>query len=164
MTTNCPQDSGSECRVIRPGFAVDWPQTVRVFLGMAGVTLGIGVAFTVMGYWPILPFAGVEVTALGAALYASARRSLDVQVLRLDADWLRIEKGRRRPEHCWRFQRAWCEVVADSTPGRELRVFIRSRGEAVEVGEFLDSEARAGLAEELRDWIGPMGSAGSAHG
>lgn len=159
MAMDDPQETGLESRVIRPAFAVDWPQTVQVFGGMATVTLGIGIAFTAMGYWPILPFAGLEVTALGAALYASARRSLDVQVLSLDGDWLHIEKGRRRPERCWRFQRAWCEVVADRAAGRELRVFIRSRGESVEIGEFLDPEARAGLARELSDWIGPMGSA-----
>lgn len=159
MVTECPGTTDTDCRVIRPDFAVDWPQTVRVFLGMAAATLGIASAFAAMGYWPILPFAGLEITALGVALYSSARRSLDVQVLRMEADQLLIEKGRRRPEQSWQFQRAWCEVVAQATVSRELRVVIRSRGETVEIGEFLDAEARGRLAEELKAWIGPMGSA-----
>ena len=162
MATLDAQEDNSDYRVIRPEFAVDWPQTVRIFAGMATVTLGLGVAFAVMGYWPILPFAGLEVTALGAALYSSARRSLDTQVLRLNGDWLCVEKGRRAPEHCWRFPRAWCEVVAERSVSRGPRVLIRSSGESVEVGEFLGSEARAGLARELRAWIGPMGSAAPA--
>jgi uncharacterized membrane protein len=159
MATTGAVEGGDDCRVIRPDFAVDWPQTVRIFIGMATVTLGIALGFAVMGYWPILPFAGLEVAALGVALYASARRSLDTQVLRLNADWLLIEKGRRRPEQRWQFQRAWAEVVLEPSAGSGVRVVIRSRGEAVEVGEFLAPEARRGLARELRSWIGPMGSA-----
>ncbi len=159
MAVTEASQQGDDCRVIRPDFAVDWPQTVRIFVGMATVTLSVAAGFAAMGYWPILPFAGLEVMALGAALYASARRSLDTQVLRLSADWLLIEKGRRRPEQRWQFQRAWAEVVVEPTSGSGVRVVIRSRGEAVEVGEFLAPEARWGLARELRSWIGPMGSA-----
>jgi uncharacterized membrane protein len=41
---------------------------------LAVVTLSIGVGFAMMGAWLILPFAGLEVLALGAAFLCYARR------------------------------------------------------------------------------------------
>ena len=41
---------------------------------LAIVTLAIGIGFAMMGAWLILPFAGLEVLALGAAFLCYARR------------------------------------------------------------------------------------------
>jgi uncharacterized membrane protein len=44
------------------------------FAALAAVTLGIGIVFAVMGAWLVLPFAGLEVLALGAAFVLHARK------------------------------------------------------------------------------------------
>jgi len=41
---------------------------------LAIVTLTIGVAFALLGAWLVLPFAGLEVLALGAAFVCRARQ------------------------------------------------------------------------------------------
>jgi uncharacterized membrane protein len=46
-----------------------------VFGGLAALTLAIGAAFAAAGAWLVLPFAGLEVLALGAAFVAVARRA-----------------------------------------------------------------------------------------
>ena len=43
------------------------------FLSLAAVVLVIGIGFTLVGAWPVLPFAGLEVLALGAAYFVYAR-------------------------------------------------------------------------------------------
>jgi len=158
---HCPGTDGCDYRVIRPEFAVDWRQTVWFFAVLSAHSLLIAVVFASLGYWPILPFAGLELSALGIALYVSARRSQDCQVVRVDGDKLHIEKGRRRPEQRWTFGHAWTEVTlaADRRRWHPCRVVIRSAGDSVEVGEFLDEAARKRLGAELQDWIGPMGRA-----
>jgi uncharacterized membrane protein len=45
-----------------------------IFLSLAAVVLAIGIGFAVIGAWPVLPFAGLEVLALGAAYLAYARK------------------------------------------------------------------------------------------
>jgi uncharacterized membrane protein len=45
-----------------------------VFVALGCVTLAIGVGFAIAGAWLILPFAGLEVVALGVAFVAHARR------------------------------------------------------------------------------------------
>ena len=44
-----------------------------VFAALAAVTLGIGIGFALCGAWLVLPFAGLEVLALGAAFVLHAR-------------------------------------------------------------------------------------------
>ena len=47
---------------------------LAVFASLAGVTLAIGAGFALLGAWPVLPFAGLEVAALGAAFLVHVRR------------------------------------------------------------------------------------------
>ena len=46
-----------------------------VFATLAALTLGIAAAFAALGAWLILPFAGLEALALGAAFWITARRA-----------------------------------------------------------------------------------------
>lgn len=144
--------------VLQPCFAVNWPQTVRIFVAICVVCGGIAVAFALLGFWPILPFAGIELAALGTALYVSGRRSLDREVIHITEREVAIEKGRRRPERRWRLARAWTEVVLlpPVHRWREPRLALRSRGELIEVGAFLADAERRSLAQALRRHIGPM--------
>jgi uncharacterized membrane protein len=45
-----------------------------VFGALAAVTLLIGAGFALIGAWLVLPFAGLEVMALGAAFLCRARQ------------------------------------------------------------------------------------------
>jgi uncharacterized membrane protein len=47
---------------------------LRVFVGLALTVLAIGIGFALVGAWPVLPFAGLEVLLLGAAFVMHARR------------------------------------------------------------------------------------------
>lgn len=46
-----------------------------VYGALAAVSLGIAVAFAALGAWLILPFAGLEIAALCAAFWVTARRA-----------------------------------------------------------------------------------------
>lgn len=46
-----------------------------VFAALAALSLGIAAAFAALGAWLILPFAGLEIAALCAAFWFTARRA-----------------------------------------------------------------------------------------
>ena len=46
----------------------------KIFAALAAVVLAIGTGFAALGAWLVLPFAGLEALALGAAYLAYARR------------------------------------------------------------------------------------------
>jgi uncharacterized membrane protein len=158
------RDTGARCFVLRPNAACNWRQSARLFAVLAVICLTVAAGFAAMGYWPILPFAGIEVGALGAALYVTARRGHEAEVVRIGDRSVEIEKGRRRPERRWLFERTWCEVVLSEPRHRwyPRRLAIRSGGEQVELGRFLGEEELEMIAVELRYWVGPMAGAGPA--
>lgn len=157
-------DENDACRrfVLRPNEAANWRQTLRIFLVAAIGYLVIGIGFAVVGLWPVLPISGLELTALAAALYVTARRGREAEVVRVYADAVEIEKGRRRLERRWRLDLVWSEVVlAEPThPWYPRRLIIRSGSEQVALGDFLAEEERERLARELHRWIGPMAATG----
>ncbi|MBA4284962.1 MAG: hypothetical protein C0434_05465 [Xanthomonadaceae bacterium] len=60
---------------------------------MAVASLGIAVMFALQGFWPILPFAGLELAALGLALYVSLKRNRYREVIAFDGDRVVVECG-----------------------------------------------------------------------
>jgi uncharacterized membrane protein len=106
---------------------------------------------TALGFWLILPFAGLELLAVGTGLYVVARRCQACEVIDITDDAIRIAKGSRHPEQQWILQRVWARVVLERCAKQwyPSRLWIRSHGQAVEIGSFLNEEERQHLAAEL---------------
>lgn len=141
--------------VIMPNKAMPWPQLVCVYFAIAIVTLSVALYFFFQGLTLILPFAGLELAALGIGLYVSAWRGGVKEVVRVTGDKVSIEIGHDFPERCHELKRPWAKVVLDK-PWHNWypsRLLLRSHGEQVEVGRFLNEEERQGLAKELRKII-----------
>ena len=163
MATQTDSAEGVERRfVLAPNLAPNWGQTWRIFLLLSSVCMGIALVCAWFGLWPVIPFAGLEIIALGAGLYVSARRSLEREVIDVDGGVLRVQKGRGRAEHTWHMERTWTEVVLRRLPKRwgETQLVLRSRDLEVTIGAFLDAEERSSLARELKRCIGPMARCG----
>ena len=114
--------------------------------------LGIGVLFALYGYWPVLPFAGLEVIVLGIAFYRCLSRSQLREVVTVGSEVLSVEKGRQQPQQRWECPRAWARVVLEHAPiaWYPRRLTVAFQGRRVEIGQFLNEEERGVLADELR--------------
>lgn len=147
------EDADKDCIafVIRPNQAMPWRTMVRLYLGIAAVTLAIGVAFFLQGLTLILPFSGIEVLALGIALYVCAWRSEIQEVIRISEHEIIFERGHNTPETREVFKRPWTKLILERSWNSwyPSRLIIRSRGRHTEIGEFLNEEERRGLAELL---------------
>ncbi len=141
--------------VIRPNRSLTRQQLQFAFLGIAVVCLGIAGVFTVMGLWPILPFAGAEVIAVGIGFYLSALGGREVEVVSVASDKVAVEKGRRRTRQRWEMQRTWAQIrlLRSRLRWYPTRLVIRSHGKEVELGGFLSEQERRQLAGELQHAI-----------
>lgn len=138
--------------VLRPNPPPSWRE-IKIFFGAVALTsLAVSIAFASMGFWPVLPFAGMELAGLGIALYVTARRAQVREVVSVSSDRVAVERGREGPEQRWETQRAWAQVrlLRPRSPLRTSRLIIRSHGSEVEVGPFLIDEERQRLAGDLR--------------
>lgn len=115
----------------------------------------IALSFGAAGFWPVIPFAGLELLALGTALYLCARRCHCSEVVFVRPHCVEVEKGRYRPEERWHFPRAWAkvELVVPLHRQHPSKLVIRSHGREVELGAFLNEWERRAFAGDLRQAI-----------
>ena len=141
--------------VIRPNRSLTRRQLQLVFLVIAVICLSIASVFAVLGMWPVLPFAGAEVTAVGIGFYLSAVGGRETEVVSVNCDEVAVEKSRRRLRQRWVMQRAWAQIrlLPPRIRWYPTRLVIRSHGNEVELGGFLNEHERRQLAGKLRDAI-----------
>lgn len=152
MSSELERDDEHATFVLKPNPVPDWRQ-VKVFYALVGGTsLLVGGSFAVMGLWPILPFAGVEVLLLGWALYQTARKAQIQEVVQVRRDVIEIARGRCSAEQSWCLRSAWARVhlVRPRHRNYPSRLLITAGKERVEIGRFLLEHERQTLARELR--------------
>ena len=137
---------------IRPNCSADWRATKVFYLVLVCVSMAIAGGFAVAGFWPILPFAGAELVALGGAFYICALRGSRREIIVVDDDMVVVKAGTNRLECTWKFARTWTKVILSRPRVRwyPSRLLLRSHGCEIEVGEYLNEEERRQLAGDLR--------------
>lgn len=141
--------------VLRPNRSANWAQIKIFFAIIASFSVAVALAFTAMGFWPVLPFAGAELLLLWCCLYTNASAGHATEVIDIDAHTVAIERGHRRPQRHWRFERCWARIRLEPAPARlhPSRLLIGSHGRNVRLGAFLTEEERCALARDLRDTL-----------
>ena len=147
-----------QCRfILRPNRSLSWRGSLLFYFSLVIISSGIAIGLTLLGFWLVLPFTGLEMLALGIGLYVVACRCYECEVISINGDSIRIERGRDYPREQWTLGRMWARVVLERCPRAwyPSRLLIRSHGRSVEVGRFLDEEERQRLADELTRSLRP---------
>jgi uncharacterized membrane protein len=141
---------------IRPNCSLS-VRGARVFFASAClVPFGMGGVFAWKGFWPILPFAGLEMALLGWALKVSLQRRFHRQTITVTDAQVRVESRDERGSSQVVFPRHWARVKLRRPAARlhPSRLTIESHGRQYELGGFLTEEERRGLALRLQRLIG----------
>lgn len=139
--------------IVRPNHSANW-RTNKIIIAVFGLWIGlIAATFAAIGLWPILPFAGLEISAFASAMYYVCWKLQQRHVLRFRDDGLTLEKGFYYPCFTWRFAResVSLSVEVQSHPWDPLKIFLCSREEQIPLGNFLnqdDSRKLLGLLKE----------------
>lgn len=138
--------------ILQPNQSISWRGVVCFYASLLLVSGGLAGGLAMLGFWPILPFAGLEMLLLGIVMYLVARRGQQREVISVSPEIILIEKGRFYPEQRWKFFRIWAKVILERCPKQwyPSRLLIRSHGRGVEIGRFLNEDERQRLATELR--------------
>jgi uncharacterized membrane protein len=123
-------------------------QLGRLYGSLCVVSLGIGSFFWYQGAVLVLPFAALELAAVGAAFLAYARHAADGETISLEGRQLVVELESAGHLQRAEFDRDWVRVE----PGVSDRslVELSARGRSVNVGRYLRPELRPVLAQEIR--------------
>jgi uncharacterized membrane protein len=126
-------------------------QLALVFASLATVSLAIAAAFTAQGAWVVLPFACVEVLALGVAFVVYARHASDYERIVLCRGCLLVETCRAE-----RLRREQCEPArtrVEYTGTKRELIGLVAQGRRIDVGRFVPESDRPDLARQLRNQL-----------
>lgn len=123
-------------------------QLAWLYVSLCVVSLTIGTVFWWHGATLVLPFAWIELAAVGAAFVAYARHAADGERISLQGRQLVVElESAGRLERA-EFDREWVRVEP-SAADRSL-IEVSGRGRSVNVGRYVRPELRPALAQEIR--------------
>lgn len=125
------------------------PNGFMILMGCFGVvSFFAGFLFWRIGAWPVFGFFGLDVALLWYAFrlnYRSARVFEEVAVSRTEISVRRVGPGNRYQE--FHFNPVWVRLTVNRLDDEGVvRITLASRGETVDLGNFLNPEDRTSFA------------------
>lgn len=143
--------------IARPNQSASWEANKHLLLGVGVLSGVIATAFSMIGAWMILPFAGLEITALSGALYVVCKKLNQRHILHFSGDQLIIEKGMRFPQKTWTLPKPHCFISVERCrhPWDPIRITLcchrGGHNETISIGEFLNRDDSDRLLSVLRE-------------
>jgi len=126
------------------------------FLTILCVSFIIALAFAGQGLWLIIPFAGVEMLALGFALYCCMNKLSRVETITVSDKEVSLDvRQQNREQSSCSFPKAWARatVLAPKTITQRRQLWLEGNRAKVEIGAFLDDREKVKLASAINQSI-----------
>ena len=144
--------SGGATLTLKPNRSASWAETKWLIAIMAAFVFTIAIAWSFVGAWVILPFAGLEVGLLALLMYKVSYATYQRQIIEIETHRITIETGVYRPHTRIEFDRAdtHLDVVEANTSFEIPTLKLVSQNRQVVIGEFLNRDDRLKARESLK--------------
>lgn len=110
----------------------------------------IAVGFAVVGLWPVFPFVGLELCALGFAFYCVNCHDDDYESITIAQNKVVIEKRNHKSITQFAFNMCWVQVKIIRAKNGCLRLSFCSQGNNIQFGQHMNSQQCNDLAVRLK--------------
>ena len=156
-----PWRFGKESGAERSDWSIEWilkrncsmapQQLFGLFGGLCVLSMSIAGFFWVQGAKLVMPFAWLELVAVGLALLIYARHAADQELIALSRGALMVQHTSGSRIETVQFVPEW--VIVEPVTGDESLIELSGQGQRVEIGRFVRPELRRQLANELRQAV-----------
>ncbi|BDT69017.1 hypothetical protein os1_32040 [Comamonadaceae bacterium OS-1] len=119
-----------------------------MYASICVVSMGIASFFWLQGAKLVLPFAWLELAAVGAAFLVYSRHATDGEKISLQGTQLVVELENAGRLERAEFRREWVRI--EPKTGDRSLIEVSGQGRSVEVGRYVSPELRSALAREIR--------------
>ena len=154
MTENREQmqdEPGGFRAVLTPHRSLGPTGFVVLMAALAGISFATGIAFFLIGAWPVLGFFGLDVALVYVAFklnYRSGRLYETVELTPAKLTWTRVHpSGRREEFDCNPY---WARVNLREWPDGRTDLRLIAQGKELVFGRFLTDDERRQFASALR--------------
>lgn len=126
--------------VLTPNRSASWHEVKVVVWVMVTFVMIIAIAWTFVGAWIVLPFAGLEVGLLALFMYRVNRQCHAQQVITLREQDIVIECGITCPVDVYRFNRykTHLAITEAANPFDKVQLLLQDDEQQFTVGQFLN--------------------------
>lgn len=118
---------------------------------VAVVSFIAGVAFLLMGAWPVFGFFGLDVALIYGAFKLNYRAGRVHETVQLSDGELKVRRvAPNGATRAWSFQPYWVRVVTEEQRADDVGLYLVSHGRRLRIGAFLAPEERRDFADALR--------------
>jgi len=138
--------------VLTPHRSLNRTGFMLVMAFLTVISFVAGVAFWMMGAWPVFGFFGLDVLAIYVAFKINFRRAKASEEISVTPSELRVRRISHRGHVVeWVLNPLWVQLdqIAHEEFGIE-RLYLVSRGRRVSIGSFLGPDEKASFASALR--------------
>lgn len=145
-------DRGTGYLLVVPNQSLSWRGNKLFIAATGAVLLSLAGYFAIYGLWLIIPFAGLELAALWAALYYTSLRQQCREVIAFTESEVVFQRGRHSPRREIRLPRYWSRfIIRDCGTWAPKRLWLRCHDRQVELAARLGAEEKDNLIRMLRD-------------
>ena len=126
-------------------------QLFGLFGGLCVLSMSIAAFFWAQGAKLVMPFAWLEMVAVGVALLIYARHAADQELIALSRGSLMVRHTSGSSIETVEFVPEW--VIVEPVTGGKSLIELSGQGQRIEVGRFVRPELRKLLASELRQAV-----------
>lgn len=152
ILTDIDDDKRTGIIVLRPNHSWSWRANILFLSVLMGVSLAIATGFLLAGAWLVLPFTLLELLVVTICIHYCVKQCARQEVIIVSDHEVMIESGVRRPTRRQTFHRVWAKffVAAPRHPWDPLTLSIRSHGQELEIGSFLNRHDKQFLISTLK--------------
>lgn len=136
------KNSDSTTIVLTPNRSATWQQSKVLVIIIGIFVLTIAIAWSFVGAWVVLPFAGLEVGLLAFFMHKVCRKTYKKQVITIAPDQITVQVGIETPQKVWKFdtRATHISVVEPEHSMDKIKIHLTYSNGKIEVGEFLNQQ------------------------
>jgi uncharacterized membrane protein len=147
-----PSDPVLFSALLTPHRSLNRTGFVLVMAFLSVISFAAGIAFLIMGAWPVFGFFGLDVLAIYWAFRINYRRAKASEEISVTPTELRLRRISHRGHVAeWVLNPLWVQVdqIAHEEFGIE-RLYLVSRGRRMSIGSFLSPDEKASFSSALK--------------
>ena len=137
--------------MLTPNRSLTWAEAKWIMAFMVAVVMIIAIAWTFVGAWVVLPFAGLEVGLFVLLMHKVTRSTYLKQIVTFTPQDITVEMGIQRRLSAVSIPRFGTDIYYSETDRNWTtpKVTLQNGKQRIQIGEFLNADDMAILRDEL---------------
>ncbi|MFT5277115.1 MAG: putative membrane protein [Glaciecola sp.] len=137
--------------LLTPNRSLTWAEAKLIIAFMVAVVMIIALAWTFVGAWVVLPFAGVEVGLFAVLMYKVTRSTYLKQLVVFTDQEITVEMGISRRQFKDSIPRFGTDIYYSETERdwHTPKITLQNGNRSIQIGQFLNADDMVVLREQI---------------